>query len=462
MSVTRGDNVEEMIMELFKEKKFTQLKAELMEQMPADIAVLFEQIEEHERPRFFRVMPKELASEVFTLLDSDLQEELICAFSDREIREIMDEMFMDDAVDIIEEMPANVAKRILRQADSATRSLINRLLAYPEDSAGSIMTTEYVDLKKTMTVADAFTRIRQIGLDSETVYTCYVTDSRRKLLGIVTVRELLLSPTDSLIEDIMETNVIFANTMDDKESVANLFERYDFLALPVVDNEDRLVGIVTVDDAIDVLQEEMTEDIEKMAAITPSEKAYFKTGVWRTFWVRIPWLMLLMISATFTGIIIGSFETTLAENVAYGIALTCFMPMIMGTAGNSGSQASVTIIRSLSLGEVEYHDIFRIIWKELRVASLCGVALGVVNVGKVLLVDNLMLGRDYSLPVILVISITLVATVILAKFIGCSLPIVAKRIGFDPAIMASPLITTIVDALSLILYFQIAVMVLGI
>ena len=454
--------MEERVIELFENKKYGELKEMLLEQMPADIALLFEEIEERERPRFFRVMPKELASEVFTLLDSDMQEDLIGAFSDRELREIMDDMFMDDAVDIIEEMPASVAKRILRQADSATRSMINKLLAYPEDSAGSIMTTEYVDLKREMTVADAFTRIRAIGLDSETIYTCYVTDPRRKLLGIVTVRELLLAPPDKLLGDIMETNVIYANTLDDKESVAGIFERYDFLALPVVDNEERLVGIVTVDDAIDVLQEEMTEDIEKMAAITPSEKPYFKTGVFRTFLVRVPWLLLLMISATFTGIIISSFETTLAENVAYGIALTCFMPMIMGTAGNSGSQSSVTIIRSLSLGEVGYRDIFRIIWKELRVAFLCGITLGVVNVGKVLLVDNLLLGREYSMSVILVISITLVATVVLAKFIGCSLPIVAKRVGFDPAIMASPLITTIVDALSLVLYFQIATMVLKI
>ncbi|MBR6694496.1 MAG: magnesium transporter [Clostridia bacterium] len=454
--------MEERVMELFDAKRFSELKELLLEQMPADIALLFEEIEEHERPRFFRVMPKELASEVFALLDSDLQEELICAFSDSEIKAVMDELYMDDAVDVIEEMPASVAKRILRQADSATRSIINRLLAYPEDSAGSIMTTEYVDLKRKMTVAEAFDRIRKIGLDSETIYTCYVTDSRRKLIGIVTVRELLLASLDSLIGDIMETNVIHANTMDDKESVANLFERYDFLALPVVDNEGRLVGIVTVDDAIDVLQEAATEDMEIMAAITPSEKPYFKTGVFKTFMVRIPWLMLLMISATFTGIIIGAFESNLAENAVYGIALTCFMPMIMGTAGNSGSQSSVTIIRALSLGEVRYRDIFRIIWKELRVATLCGLALGAVNIGKVLLVDNLILGRAYSMPVILVISITLFATVVFAKFIGCSLPIVAKRMGFDPAIMASPLITTIVDALSLILYFQIAVMVLGI
>ncbi len=454
--------MEEKILTLFAERKYNQLKKALAEQNPADIAVWFEEIEEHERPKLFRIMPKELASEVFALLDSDLQEQLIGAFSDRELREVMEELFMDDAVDIIEEMPANVAKRILRQADAATRSMINKLLAYPDDSAGSIMTTEYIDLKKDMTVADAFTRIRTIGLNSETIYICYVTDSRRKLIGIVTVRELLLAGPEQTISEIMETNVICAGTMDDKESVVALFEKYDFLAIPIVDTENRLVGIVTVDDAIDVLQEETTEDMELMAAITPSEKPYLKTGIWSTFLVRIPWLMLLMISATFTGLIIGGFESTLAENVTYGIALTCFMPMIMGTAGNSGSQASVTIIRSLSLGDVQFSDIFKIVWKELRVSLLCGVALGAVNFVKILLVDNLLLGRGYSLAIIAVISITLIATVLIAKVIGCSLPILAKRVGLDPAIMANPLITTIVDALSLLIYFSIAVTVLGI
>ncbi len=452
----------EEILELFENKQFTKLKKLTGELNPADLAAILEQIEEHERPRFFRLLGKDIASEVFALLDPDLQEQLIGAFSDRELSQIIDELFMDDTVDLIEEMPANVAKRILRQSSPERRSLINSLLSYPEDSAGSIMTTEYIDLKKDMTVADAFSRIRRIGLDSETIYTCYVTDPRRKLLGLVTVRELLLAPTDALLEDIMETYIISATTLDDREEVAALFDKYDLLAIPIVDKEERLVGIVTVDDAIDVLQEETTEDMEIMAAITPSEKPYLKTGVFSTFFVRIPWLLLLMLSATFTGLIIGGFEETLANNVVYGIALTCFMPMIMGTAGNSGSQASVTIIRSLSLGDVEMRDIFKIVWKELRVALLCGIALGAVNFGKVLLVDNLLLGSDYALPVIAVISLTLVVTVLISKLIGCVLPLFAKRIGFDPAVMASPFITTIVDALSLLVYFKIATMILNI
>ncbi len=454
--------MEEKMLELFENKKFTQLKAIISEINPADLALFFEQVDEHDLPKFFRITPKSLAAETFALLDSDLQEQLITALSDRELREMMSELFLDDTVDIIEEMPANIAKRIIRQADPETRTMINRLLAYPEDSAGSIMTTEYVDLKKDMTVADAFSKIRRIGLDSETVYTCYVTDPRRKLLGIVTVRTLLLAPQEELLENIMETNVIFANTHDDREAVAHQFEKYDFLALPVVDAEERLVGIVTVDDAIDVLQQEMTEDIEISAAITPSEKPYFKTGVFSTFFARVPWLLLLMISATFTSLIIGSFEAHLAENVAYGIALTCFMPMIMGTAGNSGSQSSVTIIRSLSLGEVEFKDILRVIWKELRVAVLCGLSLAAVNFGKVLLIDNLLFGNDYSLLVIAVVSLTLAATVVIAKFVGCTLPIIAKLCKFDPAVMASPFITTIVDAISLIIYFKLATIILGI
>ena len=452
--------MEEMMRELFENKKYTQLKNLMIETNAADLAVVFEEIEEHERPRFFRIMPKEIASEVFALLDSDTQEQLISSFSDRELKAVMSDLFLDDTVDIIEEMPANIAKRILKQADSETRSMINQLLNYPESSAGSIMTTEYVDLKKDMTVKEAFSRIRSIGLDSETVYTCYVTDPQRKLLGIVTVRTLLLSQYEQTLEEIMETNIISAGTLDDKEEVANLFDKYDFLALPVVDNENRLVGIITVDDAIDVMRDETTEDIQIAAAITPTEKPYLKTGIFSTYLSRIPWLLLLMISATFTGIIIGGFEKNLASNVAYGIALTCFMPMIMGTAGNSGSQSSVTVIRALSLGEVELADVWRVVWKELRVAVLCGVTLAIANFGKILLIDNLILGGEYSIPIIAVVSVTLAITVILSKFVGCILPIFAEKIGFDPAVMASPFITTVVDALSLLIYFQTAVMIL--
>ncbi len=458
----RVRNMEEQMLELFENKSFTQLKALMSETNPADLATVFEEIEEHERPKFFRIMPKELASEVFALLESDTQEQLICAFSDRELKDVMSDLFLDDTVDIIEEMPANVAKRILRQADNETRSIINRLLAYPDDSAGGIMTTEYIDLKRDMTVEEAFARIRRIGIDSETIYTCYVTDPQRKLLGIVTVKQLLFAQPEDTISSIMETNIIYANTLDDKEQVARMFDKYDFLALPVVDAESRLVGIVTVDDAIDVLQEEMTEDMEISAAITPSEKPYLKTGVISTFLARIPWLLLLMISATLTSIIIGGFEETLSNNVLYGIALTCFMPMIMDTAGNSGSQSSVTIIRALSLGDVEYADFFRVLWKEIRVSMLCGVSLGAVNFVKIILVDNLLLGRGYQIPVIAVVSITLVITVMIAKFVGSILPICAKRIGFDPAVMASPFITTIVDALSLLVYFKMATVLLGI
>lgn len=450
------------MLELFRSKRFTQLKELISETNPVDLVSVLEEAEKQERPKFFRILPKEQAAEVFPLLDPDLQKDLICAFSDREIREIVDEMFMDDAVDVIEEMPANVAKRILSQASPETRSTINRLLAYPEDSAGSIMTTEYIDLKKDMTIADAFAHIRRVGLDSETIYNCYVTDSRRKLLGLVTARELLLAPPEERLENIMETNVIFARTIDDREEVARMFERYDFIAMPIVDAEERLVGIVTVDDAIDVMQQEMTEDIELSAAITPSERPYLKVGVLSTFFARIPWLMLLMISATFTGLIISSFEASLAGNIAYGIALTCFMPMIMGTAGNSGSQSSTTIIRALSLGDVEYSDIFRVIWKELRVASLCGLALGIVNFGKVMLVDNLLLGRGYGAAVIAVVSLTLVITVVIAKFVGCTLPIMAKLCHLDPAVMANPFISTIVDAISLMIYFNTASIILGI
>ena len=390
-----------------------------------------------------------------------MQQLLIEAFSDTELREVMDELFMDDTVDIIDEMPATVAKRILSQTDANTRKMINQLLAYPDDSAGSIMTTEYVDLKKNMTVDAAFDRIRKIGLDTETIYTCYVTDASRRLLGIVTVKDLLLNEKTCVIGDIMDENIIFANTLDDKEEVAGQFEKYDLMALPVVDKENRLVGIITVDDAIDVIQDEATEDIEKMAAILPSDKTYFRTGVFSTFKALIPWLLLLMISATFTGAIISGFE----EKLTVLPALIAFIPMLMDTGGNSGSQSSVTIIRGISLGDIEFKDIGRVIWKELRVALCCSAVLATVNFAKMWLVDYLMLhtfdpGRQFA--EIGVVCVTLFFTVIVAKLIGCVLPIIAKKIGFDPAVMASPFITTIVDAISLFIYFNIAIAVLGI
>lgn len=451
----------EEIFELIGEKKYARLRELLSEMNPADIAQILEDVPERELPVIFRILPKELAAEVFVEMDSQMQQLLIEAFSDTELREVMDELFMDDTVDIIDEMPATVAKRILSQTDANTRKMINQLLAYPDDSAGSIMTTEYVDLKKNMTVDAAFDRIRKIGLDTETIYTCYVTDASRRLLGIVTVKDLLLNEKTCIIGDIMDENIIFANTLDDKEEVAGQFEKYDLMALPVVDKENRLVGIITVDDAIDVIQDEATEDIEKMAAILPSDKTYFRTGVFSTFKARIPWLLLLMISATFTGAIISGFE----EKLTVLPALIAFIPMLMDTGGNSGSQSSVTIIRGISLGDIEFKDIGRVIWKELRVALCCSAVLATVNFAKMWLVDYLMLhtfdpGRQFA--EIGVVCVTLFFTVIVAKLIGCVLPIIAKKIGFDPAVMASPFITTIVDAISLFIYFNIAIAVLEI
>lgn len=453
--------MEEKILELIANKQYGELRKQLSEMNPADIAVIFEEIPEKELAVIFRILPKELAAEVFVEIDSDMQQLLIEAFSDKELREVMDELFMDDTVDIIDEMPASVAKRILKQTDAATRKMINHLLAYPDECAGSIMTTEYIDLKKDMTVDEAFDRIRKIGFDTETIYNCYVTDRSRHLLGIVTVKDLLLNKKDCIINDIMEENIIYANTLDDQEEVVGLFEKYDVLALPVVDKENRLVGIITVDDAIDVMQEEASEDIEKMAAILPSEKTYLKTGVFETFKARIPWLLFLMISATFTGAVISGYEDKLTQFAA----LIAFIPMLMGTGGNSGSQSSVTVIRALSLGDIEFEDIWRVIWKELRVSLVSGIVLGAVNFIKIYLIDYLLLNnldKAVALPEMIIVCLTLVLVVIVAKLVGCILPILAKRINLDPAVMASPLVTTILDAFSLMIYFGIASVVLGV
>ena len=436
----------EKALALLTEKKFSQLKQLLSTMNPVDLAGILEEMPQDSLPLVYRLLPKELAAEAFAEMDNDLQEILIQAFSDKELQEVLDELYLDDAVDIIEEMPANVVKRILRQTSPEVRKKINEILHYPEDSAGSIMTIEYVDLKKTMTVDEAFSRIRATGVDKETIYTCYVTNHDRKLEGLVTVRELLLSPKTAIIGEIMQTHVIAASTLDDKEKVANQLQKYDFLALPVVDQEYRLVGIVPFDDAMDVLQEENTEDIEMMAAITPTGKPYLKTSTTELWKKRVPWLLLLMVSATFTGKIIQAYESALAAQVA----LTAFIPMLMDTGGNAGSQASVTIIRGLSLGEIRMSDLLKIIWKEIRVAILCGLTLSVANFAKMMLLDQV------GLSVSLVVCLTLVVTVTIAKITGCTLPIVAKRIGFDPAVMASPFITTIVDALSLIVYFNFA------
>ncbi len=446
---------EEQIFELIENRRFVQLKNLLSEMQPADIAEIFEEAKDKDIPVLFRILPKELAAEVFVEFESDKQEILVNSFSDSELREVLDELFMDDAADIVEEMPATVAKRILKNTDANTRRMINKLLAYPEDSAGSIMTTEYIDLKKDMTVEEAFDRIRKIGFDTETIYTCYVIGSRRKLLGTISLRDLLLSGKDEIVGHLMDENIVCANTLDDKEEVAAMFDRYDMLALPVVDTEKRLVGIVTVDDAIDVIQEEVSEDIEKMAAILPSEKTYLKTGVFETFKARIPWLLLLMISATFTGAIISSFEAKLTQC----IALVAFIPMLMGTGGNSGSQTSVSVIRALSLGDIEFKDVLRVIWKELRVAVIVGIVLGIINFIKLYLIDFLWLhtfDSSVELAEMATICLTLIAVIIVAKLLGAVLPIVAKKCGLDPAVMASPLVTTILDAVSLLIYFGIA------
>lgn len=451
--------MENTIFQLLENKKFGEIKEIFLDMNPADIAACFSEIEKPNDLVLFRILPKELASEVFVEMDTDMQKDLITAFSDKELKEVMNDIYMDDAVDIIDEMPANVAKRILAQASAGDRKLINQLLAYPEDSAGSIMTTEFVDLKASMTVADAFERIRKVGTDKETIYTCYIIDSSRHLKGIVSVKDLLLSKSDTLLEDIMNENIIFAATLQNREEVVQLFDKYDLLALPVVDNENRLVGIITVDDAIDVLQEEITEDFEKMAAITPTDAdvPYLKTGVFEIFRSRIMWLLILMISATVTGMIITSFESSLASLTV----LTAFMPMLMNTGGNSGSQSSVTIIRALSLGEIEFRDVLRVLWKETRVSILCGASLAVLNFFKMWVFDILLLKTDgLTLMVALVVSATLFFTVLIAKVVGCVLPIAAKKLGFDPAVMASPFITTIVDALSLIIYFDIATAIL--
>ena len=439
-------------------KCYAALRDLLLPMEAADIAGVCTELGE-KVPLVFRLLPKELAAEVFVELDSDEQELLISSFSNTELKEVLDELYLDDTVDIVEEMPANVVKRILRHSDPEMRKSIYENLKYSEDSAGSIMTTEYVVLKCHMTVEDALKRIRRTGPDKETINVCYVVDEGRHLIGLLTIRTILLAEEDDVIGDIMERHLIAVQTLDDQEAVARALSKYDFLALPVVDKENRLVGIVTVDDAIDVLQEEVTEDIEKMAAILPSDKPYLKTSTIETYKARIPWLLLLMISATFTGQIIASFENALAA----ATILTAYIPMLMDSGGNCGSQASVTVIRGLSLGEIGFSDIFRVIWKELRVAVVCGLTLSAANFAKLMLVDRMLFHNPaVTIPVAAVICCTLVCTVVCAKLVGCTLPLLAKRVGFDPAVMASPFITTIVDAISLLIYFRFASALLGI
>ena len=434
---------------LLEKKQYNSIKNILVTLNPPDIAIILEDQPADRLMRLFRLLPKELAAEVFVEMEPELQEQLINGFTDRELADILDEMYDDDAADLVEEMPANVVNRILKQADPEMRRSINELLKYPEDSAGSIMTTEFCDLSKDLTAAEALAHIRRNGVDKETIDTCYVTD-RRKLLGTITLRQLVLASDGMPITNLMDENFVSVSTLDDSEEVADLFAKYDLLSIPVVDSDSRLVGIVTVDDAIDVIREEATEDIEKMAAITPSGKPYPRLSVFEIYKNRIPWLMLMMLSATFTQFIMKGFEDGLEKVVA----LSFYIPMLMDTGGNSGSQASVTIIRSLSLGEIEFKDILKVIFKELRVALLCGVTLAILCFGKATLLDKN--PPAIALNVAFTVSGTLLITVILAKFFGCTLPMLVKKIGLDPAVMASPMITTIVDALSLIIYFLIA------
>ena len=440
------------------EKKYAALRDILVVMNPSDIAALFDDFEKQQISLMFRLLPKELAAETFVEMETDAQENLIRSFSDQELKEVLDELFVDDAAALVEEMPANVVKRILKQADPDMRRSINQILRYPDNSAGSIMTTEYVSLRPDMTVEESILRIRRQGVDKETIYTCYVTEGRR-LLGLVTLKDLLLANEDDIpVKDIMLTNMIFVTTHTDQEEVARMFSKYIFLALPVVDTENRMVGIVTFDDAMDVMEDEATEDMELMGGMTPSEKSYLKSSAFELFKHRIPWLMLLMVSATFTGLIITAFEGALAAQVA----LTAFIPMLMGTGGNSGSQSSVTVIRSLSLGELEFKDMGRVIWKELRTAVLCGIVLAAACFVKIWLIDRLALNNpDITLMVTAVVCLTLAVTVDCAKLVGCLLPMAAKALKLDPAVMASPFISTIIDALSLLVYFLFAQWLLG-
>ena len=455
----RFEIVEKAIISMLEGKQYAALRQVLVTMNPADIAEIFSELAQRQIPLLFRLLPKETAAEAFAEMEPEAQEVLIRGFSDNELKQLLDELYADDAADLVEELPANVVKRILRQATPEMRSAINQILRYPENSAGSIMTTEYVSLRPDMTVEESILRIRRQGVDKETIYTCYVT-AGRKLLGLVTVKDLLLcSDDDTLVGDIMLTNLISVNTHDDQEAVARMFSKYNFLALPVVDAENRMVGIVTFDDAMDVMEDETTEDMELMGGMLPSEKTYLRSSAFELFKSRIPWLLLLMVSATFTGMIITSFEGALAAQAA----LTAFIPMLMGTGGNSGSQSSVTIIRALSLDELRFDDLPRVIWKEIRTAVLCGVVLAAVCFVKIWLVDRLLLGNyQITLMVDAVVCLALLATVVAAKLVGAVLPIGAKVLGLDPAVMASPFITSIVDALSLLLYFLFARLLLGV
>lgn len=443
----------------FENRKFADLRILLLDMEPADIALFMEdRLDDKEQTMFFRLLPKELASDVFIETDSDTQEKLIKTFTDKELKAVIDDMFLDDTVDIIEEMPANVVKRILKNSDPENRKQINELLEYPDDSAGSIMTPEFISFSASMTVERAFDKIRQTGLNKETIYTCYVTGEKKKLIGVVTVKDMLLADRNDVIENIMTTNAVTVETLEDKEQVALKFQKYDFLAIPVTDKEGCLVGIVTVDDAVDVLQEEATEDIQKMAAILPTEKPYLKQSVFSIWKARIPWLLLLMISATFTSMILSGYESSLNSLIG-GAVLYAFVPMLMDTAGNAGGQSSVTVIRAIALGEVGFKDVFRILWKEFRASLILALSVSAVCFAKLMLIDRLY--NDVTVKIAAIVSSVLFITIIMAKLVGCFLPLLAKKCRLDPAVVASPFITTIVDALSLIIYCSISIALLA-
>lgn len=451
MEMIQEEKIEQEIMRLLEEKQYTRLRQMVAELNDADIAAAMEELEEKDLLKMFRILPKSMAADVFSYLEVESQQFIITSLSERDAADIIDNLMSDDAADLLEEMPANVVKKLLAGASPDTRRDINHLLRYPEDSAGSIMTVEFMDFKEDYTVEDAIAKIRKTGMDSETINICYVLDKKRTLVGTVALRYLLISEPEAVIGEMMHENVISLHTLMDQEEVARQFKKYDFTSMPVVDNENRLVGIITVDDVVDIMEEETTEDIEKMAAIVPSDKPYMRTGVIETWKKRMPWLLLLMISATFTGRIITAFEGALS---AY-VVLTAYIPMLMDTGGNAGGQASVTVIRGISLNDIEFADLPKVIWKEIRVAFICGLTLAAANFAKLLLFDRV------ALSVAAVVCLTLLITLVAAKLIGCMLPMFAKKVGFDPAVMASPFITTIVDAVSLLTYFQIATVLLG-
>ena len=450
------EEIFEKLNSLLLDKKYAEFMRAIDELNDIDAAEYLMSLPDELMLSAFRMLKKDAAADIFSFMEFEMQEAIIGRMSDTEIAMIIEDLFVDDAVDILEELPAIMVKRILKLSRPETRNLINKFLSYPEYSAGSVMTAEYIDLHKEMTVSQAIDNIRKKGVDKETIYVAYVTNESRVLEGIVSLKDLIFASPDALINDIMETDILCANTLDPQEEVVAMIQKYDMLALPIVDKENRLVGIVTVDDALDVIEEEATEDIEKMAAIVPGDKPYMRSGIFEIWKTRIPWLLLLMLSATFTGQIIAGFE----EKLAAIPVLIAFIPMLMGTGGNSGGQSSVTIIRGLAIGEIENSDIWRIIWKETRVALLCGTVLSVCNFVKIILIDNMLFGNGVSVEANIVVCLTLLATVLVAKIVGCALPVAAKKLGLDPAVMASPFITTIVDAVSLLIYFAIASLIL--